>query len=51
MLGEMLMELEPRGKDREAGFWATARQLAAGEKVATPTVERLLAEGGKTPRI
>jgi hypothetical protein len=49
MLKELLSELETRRKDRESDFWATARKLAAGEKVTTAAVEKLLAESGKTP--
>lgn len=49
MLSELLSELESRKKSREADFWATARQLAAGEKVAPAAVERLLADSGRTP--
>jgi len=48
-LKELLSELETRRKDRETDFWATARKLAAGEKVTTAAVEKLLAESGKTP--
>lgn len=46
---ELLSELETRKKGREADFWATARKLAAGEKVAPAAVERLLADSGRTP--
>jgi hypothetical protein len=46
---EVLTQLEPRRKHREVDFRKVARKLAAGEKVATATVERLLAESGKTP--
>ena len=49
MLKELLSELESRRKDRETDFWATARKLAAGEKVTAAAVEKLLAESGKTP--
>lgn len=49
MLTELLSELEMRKKGREADFWATARKLAAGEKVAPAAVERLLADSGRTP--
>jgi hypothetical protein len=49
MLKELLGELESRRKDRETDFWATARKLAAGEKVTAAAVEKLLAESGKTP--
>jgi len=45
----MLTELELRRKDRDADFLKLARKLAAGEKVATATVEKLLSEYGKTP--
>jgi hypothetical protein len=49
MLKELLSELETRRKDRETDFWATARKLAAGDKVTAAAVEKLLAESGKTP--
>lgn len=49
MLTEVLTELEARRKDREADFLKLARKLAAGDKVTTATVERLLADTGKTP--
>jgi hypothetical protein len=49
MLKELLSELETRRKDRESDFWATARKLAASEKVTAAAVEKLLAESGKTP--
>lgn len=48
MLKELLSELESRRKGRETDFWATARKLAAGEKVTAAAVEKLLAESGKT---
>lgn len=48
MLSELLSELESRKKSREADFWATARKLAAGEKVAPQAVECLLVESGRT---
>ncbi|MBI5865589.1 MAG: hypothetical protein HZB38_13990 [Planctomycetes bacterium] len=49
MLKELFSELESRRKDRETDFWATARKLAAGEKVTAAAVEKLLTESGKTP--
>lgn len=49
MLKELLSELETRRKDRESDFWATARNLASGEKVTAAAVEKVLAESGKTP--
>lgn len=49
MLSELLTELELRRTDRETGFLTVARKLAAGEKVAIATVEKLLADTGKSP--
>ncbi len=49
MLTEMLSELEALRKEREAEFHTLARRLAAGERVPAATLERLLAEWGKTP--
>lgn len=49
MLKELLGELESRRKDRETDFWATARKLAAGEKVTAAAVEKVLVESGKSP--
>lgn len=49
MLKELFSELESRRTNREVEFWTTAQKIAAGEKVAAATVERLLAESGKTP--
>jgi hypothetical protein len=46
---EVLKELKLRRENHEADFWTTARKLAAGEKVATTTIERVLAESSKTP--
>jgi len=46
---EVFKELKLRRENREADFWTTARKLAAGEKVATTTIERVLAQSGKTP--
>lgn len=46
---EVFKELKLRRENREADFWTTARKLAAGEKVATASIERVLAESGKTP--
>lgn len=46
---EVLSELKLRQKDRDADFLKLAHKLAAGEKVPTATVEKLLSECGKTP--
>lgn len=45
---EVLKELKLRRENREADFWTTARKLAVGEKVTTASVEKVLAENGKT---
>lgn len=45
---EVLKELKLRRENREADFWTTARKLAVGEKVTTASVEKVLAESGKT---
>lgn len=49
MLRELLMQLELRRMDREAGFILVARKLAADESVSASTVEKLLIDTGKTP--
>lgn len=46
---ELFGELESRWKNRETEFWATARKVAEGERVTSVAVERVLADGGKTP--
>lgn len=46
---EVLKELKLRRENREADFWTTARRLAAGEKVATASIEKVLADSGKAP--